>query len=81
MAARTRSTRRKRRATPTVENRALPDLVGLRCESKKALEWKAKQLGYNSAQEWIRDVMGPEFAMALTEYGEVQDLEALAAAS
>lgn len=81
MAARTRGTVRKRRAAPRVENRALPDLVGLRCESKRALEWKAKQLGYSSAQEWIRDFMGSEFASAYSEYAEVRDLEALAAAS
>ncbi|BCI84706.1 hypothetical protein MTY66_63310 (plasmid) [Mycolicibacterium sp. TY66] len=81
MAATTRGTGRKRRATPRVENRALPDLVGLRCESKAALEWKAKQLGYSSAQEWIRDFMGSEFASALTEYAEVRELEALATAS
>lgn len=71
-------------ATPRrVENRVLDALIGLRLQSdhQKALDWKAKQLGYKTAQDWIRDRMMPEIEQAVAEMRSAQQEESLAAAS
>ena len=63
--------------------RSLDALIGLRVSSaqRQAMEWKAKKLGFESAQDWIRDRMAPDIEAAMREMRDAEDAEALAAAS
>lgn len=51
------------------EARILTALIGLRMsnEDRVAIEWKAKQLGYPSAQHWIRECIKPAVELAKRE--------------
>lgn len=77
-----RSRRRVRAATPADQKRApkriLDALIGLRVSSqqRQAMEWKAKNLGFESAQDWIRAHMGPEIEAAIREMKDTQELAA-----
>jgi len=69
--------RRKRRrgASPArrKEQRILTALIGLRMSKADhaAIEWKAKQVGYPSAQHWIRESIKPAVERAKLEMGGV----------
>ena len=69
--------------TPRVENRVLDALIGLRMTSdqKKAMEWKAKQLGFKTAQDWIREMTSPAVEQAVQEKRAAENAASLAAAS
>ncbi|ORA45535.1 hypothetical protein BST46_25935 [Mycobacterium timonense] len=69
-----RGRRRARAAAPSikprrVENRVLDSLIGLRVSSEhqKAMDWKAKQLGLKTAQDWIREYMKDAIEQAVQE--------------
>lgn len=66
-----------------IENRLLDALIGLRVsqQERAAMDWKAKQLGYRNAQDWIRHHMRPEIDMAVIEMGAQSTQEELVAAS
>lgn len=70
---RTAKPRRSRRRVPSSvrrpEARVLTALIGLRMsdEDRVAIEWKAKQLGYPSAQHWIRECIKPGVEQAKRE--------------
>lgn len=92
MAATRTAARSRRRRTPVgapvsrvprVENRVLDALIGLRMTSdqKTALEWKAKQLGFKTAQDWIREITKPEIEQAVQEKRAAENGESLATAS
>ncbi|MEB3023433.1 MULTISPECIES: hypothetical protein [Mycolicibacter] len=71
-------------ATPRrVENRVLDDLIGLRVQSgrRQALDWKAKKLGYKTAQDWIRACMEADFDQAEAEFHAMTQEGPLVAAS
>lgn len=90
-ATRTAARSRRRRTSagapvstaPRVENRQLDALIGLRMTSdqKKALEWKAKKLGFKTAQDWIREMTKPEVEQAVAEKRAAENVGSLAAAS
>lgn len=68
----TKPRRKRRRGAPAMrrpEKRVLTALIGLRIsrEDHVAIEWKAEQLGYPSAQHWIRECIKPAVERAKIE--------------